>query len=56
MRVLWVLFLKVLSFFFRFCPFPFGFCPWGPILCPCPVHSLVDIFEFLLRKKGWVEL
>ena len=41
----------------------FGFCPFGPggvfrifVLCPCPVCGLVNIFEFLFRKKGWVEL
>ena len=44
-------------------------CPWGPVLfllfwwcllglflCLCPVCGLVDIFEFLFRKKRWYGL
>ena len=32
------------------------FCFWGPVLCPYAILSPIDIFKFLLRKKGWVEL
>ena len=41
--------MRVLFLGFTFCSCSFG--PWGPVLCPCPVHGLVDIFEFLLRKE-----
>ena len=56
--VLWgsVLFLWVLSWF----RWGVILCPWGScsvrVLGPGSVLDSVDIFEFLLRKKGWVEL